>query len=118
MYHIPKDNASFTGCSEHKGDMTIPLSTWRSRLGNALGQPVLTVFSLTADYPEAQRRHYRFLVEGLVDVEQDLAVRNVPLLVRLGRPGDVVPALAAEVVLRWWSVMKTRCGLETSGEPR
>ncbi len=33
----------------------------------------------------------------MVDVEQDLAVRNVPLLVRLGRPGDVVPALAAEV---------------------
>src|SRR5271166_648064 len=66
-------------------------------LGNAVGQPVLALFSLTADYPAAQRRHYRFLVEGLVDAEKDLKVRNVPLIVRLGRPADVVPAFAAEV---------------------
>jgi deoxyribodipyrimidine photo-lyase len=66
-------------------------------LGNAVGQPVLAVFSLTADYPDAQRRHYRFLVEGLVDAGRDLAARGVPLVVRLGRPGEVVPALAAEV---------------------
>ncbi len=66
-------------------------------LGNAVGQPVLAVFSLTADYPGAQRRHYRFLVEGLVDAERDLMVRGVPLVVRLGRPGEVVPALIAEM---------------------
>ncbi len=66
-------------------------------VGNAARQPVLAVFSLTADYPDAQRRHYRFLVEGLVDAERDLAARGVPLIVRLGAPGDVVPALAAEV---------------------
>ena len=65
-------------------------------LGNAVGQPVLAVFSLTADYPDAQRRHYRFLVEGLVDAENDLMARNVPLIVRLGRPGEIVPALVAE----------------------
>ena len=65
-------------------------------LGNAVGQPVLAVFSLTADYPDAQRRHYRFLVEGLVDAENDLMARNVPLIVRLGRPGEIVPVLAAE----------------------
>ena len=66
-------------------------------LGNAVRQPVLAVFSLTADYLGAQRRHYRFLVEGLVDAERDLDERGVPLVVRLGRPDEVVPALAAEV---------------------
>src|SRR5271166_2891431 len=66
-------------------------------LGNAVGQPVLAVFGLTADYPAAQRRHYRFLVEGLVDAENDLSLRNVPLIVRLGSPADVVPALVAEL---------------------
>jgi deoxyribodipyrimidine photo-lyase len=65
--------------------------------GNAVGQPVLAVFSLTADYPSAQRRHYRFLVDGLVDAAADLAARGVKLVVRLGQPGDVVPALATEV---------------------
>jgi deoxyribodipyrimidine photo-lyase len=65
--------------------------------GNVLGQPVLAVFSLTADYPSAKRRHYRFLVDGLVDAAADLAARGVKLVVRLGQPADVVPALAKEV---------------------
>jgi deoxyribodipyrimidine photo-lyase len=66
-------------------------------LANAAGQTVVAVFSLTADYPGAQRRHYRFLVEGLADAEVDLAARGVPLVIRLGRPGDVVPRLAEEL---------------------
>ncbi|QEH38315.1 Deoxyribodipyrimidine photo-lyase [Aquisphaera giovannonii] len=66
-------------------------------VGNAAGLPVVAAFGLTADYPGAQRRHYRFLVEGLVDAEADLAKRGVPLAVRLGRPADVVPAFAEEV---------------------
>ena len=66
-------------------------------LGNAVEKPVLALFCLTADYPAAQRRHYRFLTEGLVDATADLAARGVLLVVRLGPPGQVVPALAAEV---------------------
>ena len=45
---------------------------------NAVDQPVVAIFSLTADYPRAQRRHYRFLVEGLLDAEADLAARGCP----------------------------------------
>jgi deoxyribodipyrimidine photo-lyase len=66
-------------------------------LGNALERPVLAVFGLTADYPSAQRRHYRFLTEGLVDAGTDLAQRGVPLVVRLGRPDEVVLGLVAEI---------------------
>ncbi len=65
-------------------------------VGNAMGLPVLVAFGLTADYPGAQRRHYRFLVDGLVDVEDDLRRRGIPLVVRLGSPDAVVPALARE----------------------
>ena len=61
--------------------------------GNAVQLPVLAVFGLTADYPGAQRRHYRFLVEGLVDASADLARRGVPLVVRLGQPDEVVARL-------------------------
>src|SRR5690242_15622033 len=50
---------------------------------NALKLPVLAAFGLTADYPGAQRRHYRFLVDGLPDARDDLAARGVPLVVRL-----------------------------------
>ena len=66
-------------------------------LGNAVEQPVAAVFALTADYPEAQRRHYRFLAEGLRDAETDMAARGVQLVVRLGSPEQVVPAFAREV---------------------
>ncbi|WP_205678719.1 deoxyribodipyrimidine photo-lyase [Aquisphaera insulae] len=66
-------------------------------VGNAAGLPVIAVFGLTADYPGAQRRHYRFLVEGLADAGADLARRGVSLIVRLGSPADIVPAFADEV---------------------
>ena len=66
-------------------------------LGNTLRLPVIALFALTASYPGAQRRHYRFLLEGLVDVRDELQERGVPLVVRLGSPDEVVPRFAAEV---------------------
>lgn len=66
-------------------------------VANELRQPVLAVFGLTSDYPGAQRRHYRFLVEGLGEVSRDLEARGVPLVVRLGRPPEVVASVAGEV---------------------
>jgi len=66
-------------------------------VANAIGRPAIAVFSLTANYPGAQRRHYRFLVEGLADAAEDLGRRNVRLVVRLGTPEEVVPAFAEEV---------------------
>jgi deoxyribodipyrimidine photo-lyase len=65
-------------------------------VGNALNLPVLAAFGLTADYPHAQGRHYRFLVDGLVDCARDLHRRGVPFVVRLGHPDAVIPALAEE----------------------
>ena len=65
-------------------------------LGNALKLPVLAVFGLTAAYPEANRRHYRFLVEGLLDTERDMKARGVSLVVRLGQPHEVAAQVAVE----------------------
>ena len=61
--------------------------------------PVLVLFALTADYPEAQERHYRFMVEGLADVEKDLETRGIPFLLRLGNPPDVAAELAQDAQL-------------------
>jgi deoxyribodipyrimidine photo-lyase len=65
--------------------------------GNALKLPVVTAFGLTADYPSAQRRHYRFLVDALPEIEAELAARGVPLVVRRGDPAEVVLAAAADL---------------------
>ncbi|WP_435005745.1 deoxyribodipyrimidine photo-lyase [Tundrisphaera lichenicola] len=65
-------------------------------LGNLLKRPVLAVFGLTADYPEAERRHYRFLVDGLPDTRDGLLDREVPLVVRIGSPAEVALTVAHE----------------------
>lgn len=66
-------------------------------LGNTLGQPVAVVFGLTAGYPDAQRRHYRFLVDGLADAQSELEARQVAMIVRLGSPDEVVVSTAREL---------------------
>src|SRR3954471_22911131 len=65
--------------------------------GNALRLPVLATFGLAADYPGAQRRHYRFLVDALPEIQRDLEARNVPFVVRLARPSHVALDVALEV---------------------
>lgn len=56
---------------------------------NALGLPLCVVFGLMDDYPEANLRHYAFLVEGLQDVEQGLERRGIRFVVRRGQPAEV-----------------------------
>ncbi|MEW6381566.1 MAG: deoxyribodipyrimidine photo-lyase [bacterium] len=60
---------------------------------NDLQQPLLVVFGLTDDYPEANLRHYVFMLEGLREVESHLAARGIRMIACFGRPDQV--ALAA-----------------------
>src|SRR3712207_2684219 len=56
---------------------------------NDLDQRLLVVFGLTDDYPEANLRHYAFMLEGLRDVEEDLGRRGIKFVVRRGSPDEV-----------------------------
>ena len=56
---------------------------------NDLGQRLLVVFGLTDDYPEANLRHYAFMLEGLKDVQEALSERGIKLAVRRGPPDGV-----------------------------
>ena len=66
-------------------------------IGNRTKKPVLAAFALTAKYPGAQRRAYRFLVDALPEIRDVLEARGVAFVVRIGNPSEVIPALAAEV---------------------
>ncbi len=44
------------------------------------------VFGLTDDYPEANLRHYTFMLEGLKDVQEALEKRGIKIVVREGSP--------------------------------
>ena len=59
-------------------------------LANTHHLPLLVVFGLTADYPEANRRHYMFMLEGLREVQAILKDRGIRMVVRLGDPPAVI----------------------------
>jgi len=57
---------------------------------NRLDLPVRVVFALTDRYPEANRRHYRFMLEGLAETRHQLTRRRIGLQVVKGEPLDVL----------------------------
>jgi deoxyribodipyrimidine photo-lyase len=81
----------------------------RARLNHALeyaigeadaqGLPVVVAFGLTDGYPEANLRHYAFMLQGLQDVARDLGGRRIKLVVRRGAPDQVALELAADAAL-------------------
>jgi deoxyribodipyrimidine photo-lyase len=66
---------------------------------NAARLPVVVGFGLTDDYPEANVRHYRFLLEGLRETAARLAARGIALVARRGVPDAVARTLAADAAL-------------------
>ena len=66
---------------------------------NELGKPLLVAFGLMDDYPEANLRHYHFMLEGLRDVEQALKERNIKFVLQRGAPDDVALKLAQDAAL-------------------
>ncbi len=57
---------------------------------NDLGLPLVVFFCLTSDYPEANARHYSFMLEGLIEVEKTLEQRGIKMMVQKGRMPDRV----------------------------
>jgi deoxyribodipyrimidine photo-lyase len=56
---------------------------------NRLGLPLLVVFGLMDDYPEANARHYAFMLEGLRETQVSLASRGIKLAVQRGSPPEI-----------------------------
>ena len=64
-----------------------------------LERMVIVVFGLTENYPEANLRHYTFMLQGLLETRDTLASRGIQLVLRLGHPPDVVLGLEKEACL-------------------
>jgi deoxyribodipyrimidine photo-lyase len=63
---------------------------------NALDKPLLVVFGITDRFPDANERHYFFMLEGLGEVKASLEARGIRLIIRHEEP----PAAAVESA-RW-----------------
>jgi deoxyribodipyrimidine photo-lyase len=66
---------------------------------NELGLPLLVAFGLADDYPEANLRHYHFMVHGLVDVAASLERRGIAFVVQRGAPDEVAVRLGQPAAL-------------------
>mmetsp|Transcript_46364 Transcript_46364/g.91950 ORF Transcript_46364/g.91950 Transcript_46364/m.91950 type:complete len:574 (+) Transcript_46364:53-1774(+) len=63
-------------------------------LANFLAVPLVAAYGLFEGYPGASERCFAFLLDGLCELQQNLASRGVPLLVGRDQPPKVVMALA------------------------
>ncbi len=53
---------------------------------NELDVPLVVYFGLTDDFPEADERHYRFMLEGLNEVDSSLEDRDINFVVKKKKP--------------------------------
>ena len=53
---------------------------------NELRKPLVVFFGLTDNYPQANLRHYYFMLEGLAEVRRALAERGIQMVIRRGSP--------------------------------
>jgi deoxyribodipyrimidine photo-lyase len=66
---------------------------------NTLGQGVLVGFGLTEDYPEANLRHYTFMLEGLLETQASLYAQGIKMIIQSGSPVDVASTLGRNASL-------------------
>lgn len=66
---------------------------------NQRSLPACVLFCLTVAYPEANLRHYAFMLEGLRETFAALEARNIAALALMGSPIDVVPRIARRAAM-------------------
>ncbi len=66
---------------------------------HAMGCPLVVVFVLTDGYPDANLRHYRFMLEGIRETAIELERLGIPFAVRIGVPEEIIADLAKEARL-------------------
>ena len=60
---------------------------------------VVVAFGMMAGYPDANARHFAFMLEGLAEVADSLRRRGIRFVLRSGRPDEVALALAGDAAL-------------------
>ncbi|MDP8224856.1 MAG: deoxyribodipyrimidine photo-lyase [Candidatus Lernaella stagnicola] len=74
-------------------------------LANQRDLPVLVFFGLTGVYPQANLRHYRFMIEGLIETAAALERRGIKFVVQ-----QTSPPMGARRLARRAAIVVTDCG--------
>lgn len=63
---------------------------------NELDRPLVVYFGITDRFPEANERHYHFMLQGLKETKESLGRRNIQLVIRHEAPEQGVLRLAPD----------------------
>ena len=73
-----------------------PALEFAVREANRLDQPAVVLFVLMETYPEANERHFAFMLQGIREVAESLLERGLPLVARRGEPVETVLELGRD----------------------
>ena len=76
-----------------------PALEYAARQANALDVPLVAAFGLDANYPDANERHFAFMLEGLAETTEALAKRNVKMIASACSPPEAPVPLATDAAL-------------------
>lgn len=74
-------------------------------LANKFNQPLLVYFAIASNYPEANQRHYYFMLEGIKQIQEYLSKKDITFLIQ-----NVSPELGVCTVAKNASVVVVDCG--------
>lgn len=60
---------------------------------------LIVCFVISAEIPEANIRHYRFMIEALPEIAVELIPKKIPFHILLGKPEELIPKLAQKARL-------------------
>jgi deoxyribodipyrimidine photo-lyase len=79
---------------------------------NKLNRPLLVYFGISENYPEANERHYYFMLEGLREVQKALEAKGIKMVIKSSSPeiGVVELSKSASLVVADHGYTKTERG--------
>ena len=83
---------------------------------NEKDQPLLTFFSIYGKYPNASYRHFRFMLEGMAEVERELEKRGIRIIVKIGNPIKTISEYASDASMVVTDIGYTRINKEWMDE--
>ena len=66
---------------------------------DSLKKPVIAIFAITDNYPEANLRHYHFMLEGLLETAKALQRKGVQMVIRHNPPDTSAIELSTDAAL-------------------
>jgi deoxyribodipyrimidine photo-lyase len=66
---------------------------------NDLEVPLIVFFNLSDQFPDANLRHYYFMLEGLKDVKSELEERGIGFVIKKGKPADNLKPLSKKAIM-------------------